>query len=44
MKSSPAFVRAMNSFDSDPPIAPEEASTMWYLRPQRSKILLYASR
>src|SRR2546423_881166 len=26
MKSSPAGVRAMNSFDSEPPIAPDEAS------------------
>ena len=28
------------SFDSDPPIEPEEASTMWYVRPQRSNIFL----
>src|SRR2546430_13679322 len=44
IKSSPASVLATNSLDSDPPIAPEEASTIEKSMPQRVKILWYASR
>ena len=39
IKSSPAFVRVMNSVDCDPPIAPESASTGTKSKPQREKIL-----
>src|SRR5207244_11531633 len=40
IKSSPASVFATNSLDSDPPIAPEEASTIEKSMPHRVKILL----
>src|SRR5436309_6393458 len=39
IKSSPAGVFATNSFDSEPPIDPDEASTIEYCMPQRVKIL-----
>ena len=35
-----AFKLAMNSLDSEPPIAPDEASTIKNLIPQRVKIFL----
>src|SRR5712691_7077728 len=38
IKSSPAGVFATNSLDSDPPIDPEEASTMENSIPQRVKM------
>src|SRR5207302_3824731 len=38
IKSSPAGVFATNSLDSDPPIAPEDASTMENSIPQRVKM------
>jgi hypothetical protein len=34
----------MNSTDSDPPIAPEDASTARVSNPQREKIRRYASK
>src|SRR3981081_3226693 len=40
IKSSPASVLATNSFDSDPPIDPDEASTIENLMPARVKIRL----
>ena len=42
--SSPVGHGAKNSSDFEPPIAPETALTMLYLRPRRSKVLTYASR
>src|SRR4030081_3032947 len=40
IRSSPASVFATNSFDSEPPIAPDEASTIENSIPQRVNILL----
>src|SRR5713226_4800995 len=40
IKSSPASVFATNSLDSEPPIAPDDASTIENSTPQRVKIRL----
>ena len=42
--SSPASADARNSSDAEPPIAPDIAATMVYVRPSRSKIRWYAAR